>query len=553
MKSENQFRNLILEIAAKLYEEEGEADTQKRRALTPADAKSFRDRKEKSKAVKVSDKFSGIKYINANIDSVLKDKALKIVNKIAKERGDEPKTASIEGMKDKVLFKITFENTPSLVGMVSPDPSDLPGPGGRSLQDFTPPEEGDPDDVNLAKNKLKIDLKDSQPAGEQWRKDLMRILFMASREASDKAKSTNKKSSDKVESVELKKKRSAEVGDMIELSIKTKKLPAFVSTITPDGKVSFEGSDWASPKLKAAIEKYLEFLKKSGKTRVPRKDKAYSGGQRILPADAGKFGKGKDGKDVNFGNRKYGAEDPRFSRGSDRPFDLTNRPSSVAVKSTSRGKPATMGSLEEILRAKPIIKVFSTTQPNVNDKGTIRNLGGSTKLEDDSSISTEVKRMIMSFMEDLGMEVFSARPVNQKMLQAIKDRVKKAKGKNMNESSAFEDLMFDLLLEANIKAAIDKFKALEPTLGPSLAGITSDEDYAYIIATITELMPKIAANKTARNQGLRLAMQTLDSSKPEDINNPGVVGDKVPLDKLEKDKEMQASSLGEAYERIKRK
>lgn len=532
MKSENKFRNLILEIAAKLYEEEGAADTEKRRTLTPADAKSFRDRREKSRAVRVPDKFSGIKYINANIDSVLKDKALKIVNKIAKERGDEPKTASIEGMKDKVLFKITFENTPSLVGMVSPDPSDLPGAGGRSLQDFTPPEEGDPDDVKLAKNKLKIDLKDSQPAGEQWRKDLMRILFMASREASAKAKSTNKKTSDKVDSVELKKKRSPEVGDMIELNIKTTKLPAFISTITPDGKVSFEGSDWASPKLKAAIEKYLEFLKKSGKTRVPRKDKAYT-------RDADKL--------------SYNIDDPKYSKSSDRPLDLTNRPSSVAVKSTSRGKPATMGSLEEILRAKPIIKVFSTTQPRVDDKGNIGNKGSSTKLEDDTSISAEVKRMIMSFMEDLGMEIFSARPVNQKMLQAIKDKVKKAKGKNMNESSAFEDLMFDLILEANIKAAIDRFKALEPTLGSSLKGITSDEDYAYIIATITELMPKIAANKTARNQGLRLAMKTLDSSKPQDINQPGVIGDKVPLDKLEKDKEIQASSLGEAYERIKKK
>lgn len=394
MKTEKQLRDLISEIASKILEEE-EKDTPVR-DLTPAEKRAYFARKEKSRAVNVPDKFTGVRYTNVNIDSILKDRFLKIIKKLENERGDQVKTASIEGMKDKVVFKITFENTKSLVGMVAPDPSDLPKTT------------SDPDD----------------PAG-------------------------------------------------------------------------------AYPQLDPNDPKYFS----------------------------------KDDK----GNvtKPYRGEPTGYA------------PNIVGNKNKNPRK--RFLSLKEILRSKPNIQVVSTTQPGIDAKGKMVNKGSSTKLEDDPSISAEIKKMIMDFMEELGRDVFSIKNVDQKMADTIKSKFKKS-NKMKKEESDFKKRISEIA--ANIAGIKEKYEAGKVNLPPAIKAQINSQvtDQKELAKAILDLMREIIANEPG--------MENIDNTSWKDISTllkrkAGMTTSNVNQDTPEvpaaDQQKMALPDLKEAYERIKRK
>ena len=91
---------------------------------------------------------SRINYVGVKVPPAIENEAQKVVSKLAADAKDNVKKVTLTKKNvgggaskgEKILFKIEFDNTESFLGMVTIDPSDLPGPGGSRF------EPGDGDD-----------------------------------------------------------------------------------------------------------------------------------------------------------------------------------------------------------------------------------------------------------------------------------------------------------------------------------------------------------------------------------------------------------------------
>ena len=74
-----------------------------------------------------------------------------------------------------------------------------------------------------------------------------------------------------------------------------------------------------------------------------------------------------------------------------------------------------------------------------------------------------------------------------------------------------------------------KLEDIKSSLSTALLSVKTDEDFAYVVLTIKELMPGIT-NEEAK-AGLKLASQTLGSTPAVSKDAPGAMYDKMPLPK----------------------
>jgi hypothetical protein len=85
------------------------------------------------------------------------------------------------------------------------------------------------------------------------------------------------------------------------------------------------------------------------------------------------------------------------------------------------------------------------------------------------------------------------------------------------------------------KTASEGFKKqlddLSSPLSTALRGVKSDEDFAYVILHMKEMMPSLT-NDMAKG-GLKLASQTLSSSPAVSMDSPNAMYDKMPMPKNE--------------------
>lgn len=103
----------------------------------------------------------------------------------------------------------------------------------------------------------------------------------------------------------------------------------------------------------------------------------------------------------------------------------------------------------------------------------------------------------------------------------------------------------------------DRLEKIKPSLESALSSINTDQEFAFIITYLQEIMPKLKPDIAAK--GATLARQVFNSSEPvsKDSPNAAYPGMDVPdhlkgeLEKLKKDDEM--NRLKENYERIKKK
>jgi len=87
-----------------------------------------------------------------------------------------------------------------------------------------------------------------------------------------------------------------------------------------------------------------------------------------------------------------------------------------------------------------------------------------------------------------------------------------------------------------------KMDDLKSSLSPALNSINSDEEFANVIVSMREMMPKLS--DVAAKAGLKLAMQTMASSKPVGKDEPGAMYDKMDLpDELK--------NMNESFDRMK--
>jgi hypothetical protein len=72
-----------------------------------------------------------------------------------------------------------------------------------------------------------------------------------------------------------------------------------------------------------------------------------------------------------------------------------------------------------------------------------------------------------------------------------------------------------------------KLEDIKSSLSTALLDVKTDEDFAYVILTIKELMPGIT-NEEAK-AGFKLAAQTLGSSPAISKDDPNAMYDKMPM------------------------
>jgi hypothetical protein len=71
-----------------------------------------------------------------------------------------------------------------------------------------------------------------------------------------------------------------------------------------------------------------------------------------------------------------------------------------------------------------------------------------------------------------------------------------------------------------------KLEDIGSSLSTALRGVKSDEDFAYVVLHMKEMMPSLT-NDMAK-AGLKLASQTLSSSPAVSKDAPGAMYDKMP-------------------------
>lgn len=74
-----------------------------------------------------------------------------------------------------------------------------------------------------------------------------------------------------------------------------------------------------------------------------------------------------------------------------------------------------------------------------------------------------------------------------------------------------------------------KLEDIKSSLSTALLSVKSDEDYAYVVLTIKDMIPGLTDEEA--KAGLKLASQTFSSSPAVSKDAPGAMYDKMPLPK----------------------
>lgn len=104
------------------------------------------------------------------------------------------------------------------------------------------------------------------------------------------------------------------------------------------------------------------------------------------------------------------------------------------------------------------------------------------------------------------------------------------------------------------QSVIEKFKKLKASLSAEFNSINTAEDFAYVVAMLPDIMPRLT--KDAAKAGLRLALQVASSPEPVSKKAKGAMYDKMPIPKDMKGDipdDLEEMSLKETYERIRKK
>jgi hypothetical protein len=149
-------------------------------------------------------------------------------------------------------------------------------------------------------------------------------------------------------------------------------------------------------------------------------------------------------------------------------------------------------------------------------------------------LSTETKNELQSFMNDVDQE--SLREDNNMNNNDFKKRISEIAAQIADEKSEAKGIE-----SKDGETVQDKLRKLKSTLEPVFNSINTEDDFAYVVVAVREMMQKLS-DQAARG-GLRLATQVMQSSKPVSKDAPGAMYDKMPV----------PDNLQETYNRIKRK
>jgi hypothetical protein len=179
-----------------------------------------------------------------------------------------------------------------------------------------------------------------------------------------------------------------------------------------------------------------------------------------------------------------------------------------------------------------------------------------TKLENVDWIQASTKTEIKNFLRDLGSLELRESNNNNKMRneKEFKKRISEMASRIADEMSDDMDKKeVDEAKETGFKASFEKLK---PNLATAIRSVKADEDLAYLIMSMIELMPMLAKNNTEAKSGVRLALQALGTDPAVSKKNPNAMYDKMPMPKKSASKEpeeVDLPALQEAFNRINRK